>query len=76
MVLFLPSADPQPLGVGLHRTDAFQRQPLFAVHPGDSSGSPVVVLELAYVGAWCASGTMRQRRPTDGSVACPGRTTC
>jgi hypothetical protein len=43
MVLFLPSADPQPLGVGLHRTDAFHRQPLFAVHPGDSSGSPVVV---------------------------------
>jgi hypothetical protein len=31
MALHLPSTDPQPLAAGLYRTDAFHRQPLFAV---------------------------------------------
>lgn len=31
MALPLPSTDPQPLSAGLHRTDAFHRQPLFMV---------------------------------------------
>ena len=31
MPLPLPSTDPQPLAAGLYRTDAFHRQPLFAV---------------------------------------------
>lgn len=31
MALPLPSSDPQPLAAGLYRTDAFHRQPLFAV---------------------------------------------
>lgn len=31
MPLPLPSADPHPLGAGLHRTDVFHRQPLFVV---------------------------------------------
>ena len=31
MALHLPSSDPQPLAAGLYRTDAFHRQPLFAV---------------------------------------------
>lgn len=31
MPLTLPSTDPQPLGAGLHRTDAFHRRPLFVV---------------------------------------------
>ncbi|MFN9872940.1 MAG: asparagine synthase-related protein [Cyanobacteriota bacterium] len=31
MALHLPSTDPQPLAEGLYRTDAFHRQPLFAV---------------------------------------------
>ena len=31
MPLPLPSSDPQPLAAGLYRTDAFHRQPLFAV---------------------------------------------
>lgn len=43
MVLPLPSADPRPLTGGLHSTDAFHRQPLFAVHRADGSGRPVVV---------------------------------
>ncbi|MFN9546752.1 MAG: asparagine synthase-related protein [Cyanobacteriota bacterium] len=33
MPLALPSDDPQPLNAGLWRTDAFHRQPLFAVEP-------------------------------------------
>ena len=31
MPLSLPSTEPKPLGAGLHRTDAFHRQPLFVV---------------------------------------------
>ena len=31
MALHLPSTDPQPLAAGLYQTDAFHRQPLFAV---------------------------------------------
>ena len=31
MALHLPSTDPQPLAAGLYRTDAFHRQPLFAL---------------------------------------------
>lgn len=44
MPLQLPSADPQPLAGGLHRTDAFHRQPLLAVEtaPG-RHGLPQVV---------------------------------
>ena len=34
MALHLPSTDPQPLAAGLYRTDAFHRQPLFAVGSG------------------------------------------
>ena len=34
MPLPLPSTDPQPLAAGLYRTDAFHRQPLFAVGSG------------------------------------------
>jgi asparagine synthetase B (glutamine-hydrolysing) len=33
MPLALPCSDPQPLPAGLERTDAFHRQPLFAVDP-------------------------------------------
>jgi asparagine synthetase B (glutamine-hydrolysing) len=38
--------DPQPLGPGLYRTDAFHRRPLFAVEPpggGDGEGAAPVV---------------------------------
>ena len=34
MALHLPSTNPQPLAAGLYRTDAFHRQPLFAVGSG------------------------------------------
>ena len=34
MAMHLPSTDPQPLAAGLYRTDAFHRQPLFAVGSG------------------------------------------
>jgi hypothetical protein len=43
MALLLPSADPRPLTSGLHHTDAFHREPLFAVHRADGAGTPVVV---------------------------------
>lgn len=43
MALQLPSSDPQPLAAGIHRTDAFHRRPLFAVHPREGGGKPVVV---------------------------------
>jgi len=46
MSLALPSLDPQPLGPGLYRTDAFHRRPLFAVSGsgiGASDGHPLVV---------------------------------
>jgi asparagine synthetase B (glutamine-hydrolysing) len=47
MALPLPSADPQPLTGGLHRTDAFHREPLFAVKGADGSGRPLVVRSWA-----------------------------
>jgi len=44
MPLALPSDDPQPLDAGLQRTDAFHRQPLFAVEPAPGlPGVPRVV---------------------------------
>ena len=44
MPLSLPSDDPQPLEAGLWRTDAFHRQPLFAVAPeAGRDGAPRVV---------------------------------
>ena len=46
MSLALPSLDPQPLGPGVYRTDAFHRRPLFAVSGsgiGASDGHPLVV---------------------------------
>ena len=44
MPLALPSDDPQPLDAGLRRTDAFHRQPLFAVEPvPGGTGVPQVV---------------------------------
>jgi len=47
MPLPLPSRDPRPLAPGLHRTDAFHRQPLFVVDPAPGSGEPPRV-----VGSW------------------------
>ena len=43
MALPLPSADPKPLPSGLHRTDAFHREPLFAVRRADGATDTVVV---------------------------------
>ena len=47
MPLPLSSRDPRPLAPGLHRTDAFHRQPLFVVDPAPGSGEPPRV-----VGSW------------------------
>lgn len=44
MPLLLPCSDPQPLAPGLERTDAFHRQPLFAVQRGsEGRGARLVV---------------------------------
>jgi hypothetical protein len=43
MPLPLPCRDPQPLAAGLYRTDAFHRQPLFAVEPAQQ-GQPAPVV--------------------------------
>ena len=46
MSLALPSLDPQPLGPGVYRTDAFHRRPLFAVSGSGidaTDGQPLVV---------------------------------
>ncbi|MEB3354466.1 MAG: asparagine synthase-related protein [Cyanobacteriota bacterium] len=43
MALQLPGSNPKPLAAGIHSTDAFHRRPLFAVHPREGGGKPVLV---------------------------------
>jgi hypothetical protein len=48
MPLSLPSTEPKPLGAGLHRTDAFHRQPLFVVEADQSCKGQATQV----VGSW------------------------
>jgi hypothetical protein len=86
MALNLPSTDPQPLAAGLYRTDAFHRQPLFAVgsevvrswteaHALHGDALPDDV-NPAYVAALISGNHNAEAAPYPASAACRGLSTC